>query len=307
MDKPTTNRYKAFKNVKSFLQQYHDILILLNLYGVEEAEYLALFLLLQTAVDKEGEETSQVAASKATIKFDMSEFIYELSLTGSVQAHQLHFHELSLELDKPLGYLADANDIDAHARAINLIGLLDNDDLTEITPQNIIDAKAKAAAFFDIMDKPKLEIETKAAETTDVIIDLMNQLDEPKNRIGKIIHSKQKDLVEIWDRIVTVGKPSGVRHTSIALKIMDEKTSAILRKVKATFTNGTKTIVKYSTKSGWIQVHSLETGNWTVVIEFPTYITEILTNVGVFENKLARFEIKLKKTPPPTPPTPPTE
>ena len=312
MDKPNQTRNNAFLRVKKFLDDYHDILILLNLYGVEEAEFMAIFLLLQTAVDKEAHDITVVAADKAVVKEDMSQFIYELCLTGSVQAHQLHKFELSLELDKSLGYLSDANDTDAAGRAEDLVKLLDNPDLTEITAQNIIDAKEKVLAFKNIRVQPKLEIEYKAAETTSLIPDLMDQLDEPKNRIGKLIHSKQKDLIETWDKVSKVGQPTGIRHTSMALNVIDSETESILRKVKATITNGTKTIVIYSSKKGWIRALSLETGNWTIFIEFNNYISQVFTNIGVNENEIVRFTIKLVKLPIPgtTPPentTPSTE
>ena len=107
--------------------------------------------------------------------------------------------------------------------------------------------------------------------------------------------------------MIKVGKPIGIHHTSMALKLMDDETKAPLRKVKVTITNGTKTIVKYSTKREWIHVHSLESGNRTIIIEFNTYDTVIKTKVGVFENNIARLEIKIKKTPPQKPTPPPAE
>ncbi|MEI8204633.1 MAG: carboxypeptidase-like regulatory domain-containing protein [Bacteroidota bacterium] len=301
MNKFEIARWTKNLNVKLFLSENHDDLILILLYLVEENEFLALMAEVQTAIDKEAEDISVITAEKQLVKFDMGHFLFDLSLRASVEAHQLHMNELSLALDRPLSYFTDASDTDASTRAHETIALLSNPALTSILPADIVTAHAKETAYNAIKILPKHEIKLKKSETTAIIPEKLNLIDESENRIGKLIYSYRKNLINAWEEVIKVGEPVGVRHISLVFKLTDHTTGVPLPKVKVTLTNGITTITRYSSKIGWARFYSLETGNWSAQIEYETYHSQSKTDIGIEEDKIVKFDIKLEKTTPTTP------
>ena len=324
MNKFEITRWTKDLNVALFLEENHDELILIDLYSVEEAEHIALMAETQTAIDREAEDITVITIEKENVKEDMGQFLFDLCLRGSVQAHQLHLNELSLALDRPITYFTNANETDAGTRAHEIITLLTNPALTSILEEDLVTAHEKEAAYNAIKILPRHEIKLKKAETTAIIPDKLNSVDESENRIGKIIYSYKKNLIKAWEEVIKVGEPVGVRHISLIMKVLDETTEVPLIKVKVTATNGVITIIKYSSKLGWVRFYSLETGNWSTLTQFENYLPDTKTDIGIEEDKIAKFEVKLKKinpTPPeeetpteetpnpetPSDPTPPTE
>ncbi|MEI8203995.1 MAG: carboxypeptidase-like regulatory domain-containing protein [Bacteroidota bacterium] len=304
MKKPEIARWLKNLNVAKFLHDNHDDLILIELYAVEEAEHIALMAEILTAINREAEDIKVITAQKQLIKEDLALNLIDLCLRASVQAHQLHLNELSIALDRPVTYITQANDINAETRSAKLISLLTNTALTCITHADIINIRAKASEFNAIKILPKHEIKERKAQTTNLIPIKLNLIDESENRIGKLIHSYRKNFISTWDEITKVGKPIGVHHTSIIIKLLDETTNVPLSKVKVTATNGIISLVHYTTNLGWVRFFSLETGNWSIQAEFETYQPDEITNIGVDEENTAKFEIKLKKVPPPPSETP---
>ena len=89
---------------------------------------------------------------------------------------------------------------------------------------------------------------------------------------------------------------TGTFNQNAVLTFRDFATNVILYKVKATFTKGSQSFVKYSTKSGKITIKGKEQGNWTVLIEAETYVSQNLTNVSFDPEKpILKMTIKLVK------------
>ena len=235
----------------------------------------------------------------------MIDLIYMYQLRACVRAHQIPNVELELSLDLPRTYISENDDATVAVKAEEIKKIMKDNLalLPNILPADITDMEDAIAAYNAALSAPKIAIDDRKAFGSDPIPDLINDSDIPKNNIGKLVHSYLPDLAHDFDIIARIGKSTGVRHTSIAVQYTDDATGVHLKNIKCTITKGQETIIKKSTKTGWVRAYSLDSGNWIVTSEDPEYTTDIQTNVGVDEDHIERFYIKLKKKDPNDPET----
>jgi len=105
------------------------------------------------------------------------------------------------------------------------------------------------------------------------------------------------DLYASYQEANKIGKPSGTRHTSLILHIMDSLSGAPLRYVKCNITKSITSISRKTTEKGYVRFYSLENALWNVTVEYDGYETFMQEEVGTNKNKIVSLEIKLKKIP----------
>jgi hypothetical protein len=89
---------------------------------------------------------------------------------------------------------------------------------------------------------------------------------------------------------------SGNRLENAVFTFRDTATNVAIDKVKVTFTKGSLTFIQYSTKRGLITVKGKAQGNWTMLIEAETYLSQTITNVAFDPTKpILKMLIKLVK------------
>lgn len=305
MKKSDQLRYNALKRVQDFNVLFALILAPIVEFLAEKLKLDTLVTKIEDAMAIQNKDIKAVAVNKEVLENIMAETIFKFQLRAAVRANQLALVELELSLDKPISYITRNEDDVVILRANEIknimktnLGVLDN-----LTPADIVDMEAAIAAYVDKKDEPDEAIDDRKSLGTDPIPELLNQADVPKNNIGKLVLSYLPDKAHQWDTLARVGKPTSVRHTSIALRYTDFVTGAPLKDVKAFASNGLETIEKLSTRKGWVRFISLDTGNWSVTSEHPVYRTDSKTDIDVFEDKMVRFDVQLQKQGPPEPET----
>jgi len=68
-----------------------------------------------------------------------------------------------------------------------------------------------------------------------------------------------------------------------------------LKKVKATFTHGAASHVKFSTKKGNVRFLSLETGNYTLTSTMKGYVSSVKNNISINDEHILKLTIRLQK------------
>ena len=215
---------------------------------------------------------------------------------ASVQAYNTNNADLAISLDHPVNYLSRANDDDLIGRTTALKTIM-NDNLTILTviaPDDITLMETLISDFKAVKDMPMAEIKEIKAEGTDPIPGLLDDIDVIKHKISKLLYSDFPELYPTWKSEIKVGSPVGARNTSLVVQYFDMGTGAILSKVKATVNNMSESIVKYSTKKGYVRFYSLNTGNYMLTSEHPAYITDIKNNVGVNNTQIVRLNVSMQ-------------
>ncbi len=297
MTKKENARYDAAERGSLFLTTYDVQLMAIVLYAVLKVKYFDLFDKLTQARLKQIEQTGDITALKKALKSIMINTIYKFMLRASVQAFNLDKPDLAVSLGKPLVYLTQGSDNDAVAHCTDMRKIMSDNATTldVIEPADLDAMEAAIKAFKLVLAKPKAKIKAKKAEGTNPIPGLLNDLDVIIDKIGKLILSYLPQLSATWVSEMKVGKPSGIRHTSLALLSLDAATGTALPKVKVTLKKGSKTIVKYSTKRGWIRAFNLESGNYDITIQHETIQTVHLTDIGVNNKRVVKLEVRLLK------------
>ena len=251
-------------------------------------------------------DTTNLAAIKELNLILMIEIVFKFMLRSAVQASELELPELEISLDHPITYFTATDDDTAAVRceAIKQIMKTKLTTLTCLTAGDITDMEDAILAYNNSNKKPKEAIDNRKTKGTDEILILLNAADPTKNNIGKVFHSYLPDAADLFDKAAFIGKSTGIRHTSIALQILDSLANMPLKGVKITATNGTDTFEKLTTAKGWIRLYSLPNALWNITIEYPNYITQHLLNIPSIDSKMTLLKIKLVKiqtgiTPPP--------
>jgi hypothetical protein len=297
MKKKEIARFEADERVNNFMTEHDTDLSTINLYAVIKAFFLTAFNLLKVAIQKQASDTSIYAANKAILWANMAESLFKFSLRASVQAHILNNFELELSLDKPIGYFSECEDLLALRRATEQKDIMKNNltILTELSPGDITQMESDIQVFSDARDKPDDQIKVKKALGTDPIPGLLNDIDVHKNLVGKLVYSYLPDLVAEWDERSRIGKPKGLRHISMAVHYISAESGIYLKGVTCTINDSSETIVKQSTKKGWVHFYSLTPRDWSLTSELEGYETDVQPNVGIDENHIVRLDIKLRK------------
>jgi hypothetical protein len=242
--------------------------------------------------------TSYAAAKQQTQNY-MVDLVYKFQLRGAVKAHELNNFDLEASLSHPKTYITVNDDAGIGVKAEEIKNILksNKDDLTNIKDEDITLMENAIQAYNDILNAPKEAIDKRKAYGTDLINNLLNETDVPKDNIGKLIHSYFPDLVPGWDQAIKVGKSSGVRHTSIAIQFTVAGTELKLKNVKCTVTNGSETFTAKSTALGWVRFYSLITDKWTATCELETFETCTLSNIEADDYHVERHYVPLQKKP----------
>jgi hypothetical protein len=212
-----------------------------------------------------------------------------------VQAAGLDKTELAISLDHPIGYLSETSDDELIGRATNLKTIMaDNISiLTELEPDDITAMETAINNFKEAKDKPQEEIKDKKALGTDPIPGLLDDIDIIKHGISNLLEAKFSDLYPVWKSRIKVGTPVGIRNTSLVIRYYDAASDGYLHKVKATVENASGSLVKSSTKKGYVRFFSLDTATYIVTSEHPNFITDVMTNVGVINTQIVRLDVRL--------------
>ena len=248
-------------------------------------------------------DTTNLAAIKELNLILMIEIVFKFMLRSAVQASELELPELEISLDHPITYFTATDDdtVSVRCEAIKKIMKTNLTTLTCLTAGDITDMEAAILAYNNSNKKPKEAIDNRKTKGTDEIVILLNAADPTKNNIGKVFHSYLPDAADLFDKAAFIGKSTGIRHTSIAIQILDSLANMPLKGVKITATNGTDTFEKLTTAKGWIRLYSLPNAIWNITIEYPNYITQHLLNIPSIDSKMTLLKIKLVKIQPPLP------
>jgi hypothetical protein len=300
MTKLENARYEAADRGSIFLETYDTELMAIVLYVVLKTKYNDLFVKITNARIKQYEQTGDITALKAALKHLMLSTVYKYLLRASVQAFNLNDTDLAVALDKPLSYISQGTNSDAIGRATILAKIMADNvaTLTVLLPADILEMETVIKDFTLILSKPKSKIKVKKTEGTDPIPGLLNEIEIIQKQIGKLILSYLPHLSNQWEVETKVGTPLGIRHTSVIGRYLEAETGVPLRKVKVTISNGAQDIIKYSSVKGYIRAYNLDSDNYTITAEHETFETSILTGIGVDNQHIARYEVKLQKTKP---------
>ena len=205
--------------------------------------------------------------------------------------------ELELSLDKPISYFSKGEDILIIQRCSEQKEIMKNNvaTLTDITPANITMMEAKIQDFIAIHDKPNDSKKMKKVHATEPIHDKLNEIDGPKNILGKIVYGYLPDLISEWNEISRIGDSEGLHHTSLFVQYTGFDTGIHLKNVQCTLTDGITTITKKSSIKGWVRFYSLNPGEWTLTSTYMGYETDVLDKIGTDKDRIVNLEVKLKK------------
>ncbi len=297
MNKPQKNRWHAILRGKDFNAKYASELSNIEEFGPYMATYNQLIAQVEDALNNQAVDVTSSTPTKKKLKLQMGQCIIKYAERSVVKANMMHESILEESLKKSLSYIIRARDIEAESRASVIkeimkknLNVLDNLSLGDIG-----EMEASIAAFKSIRGTPVKMKKLKKTKGTDLIPDLLNKLDVMKGYMSNLIHSYLPDLTPAWEEYIKVGKPLGRRKLSLIVSYKDWEVNVPLRKIKVTLTNGVRTIEKFSTKKGFTQFHSLESGNWTLTAEHKMYFMEVRTDIKVIHGEIGKLDIRMRK------------
>jgi hypothetical protein len=300
MTKKENARYEAAERGSLFLETHDAELTTIVLYAVLKAKYGDIFAKITTARLKQFEQTGDITALKMALKSIMLNTVYKFMLRSSVQAFNLDKTDLYTSLNKPIYFLSQGSNNDAIGHCTDMLKIMTDNasTFTVLQPADLTDMDTAIENFTNILAKPKAKIKTKKAEGTDPIPGLLNDLDLIKEQIGKLILSYLSHLSHTWEVAIKVGQPTGIRHTSLAVRFLEAATLVPLAKIKVTITRGPNSIIKYSSVKGWVRLFNLDNGNYNITAEHETVETNTLTDIGIDNKRIVRLEVRLMKKKP---------
>ena len=219
----------------------------------------------------------------------MSHLLWLNAPRASVQAGELNSTELPITPSEPEAYIGNADDTLAIERAKKHLTLMQNAALTILIPADLLEMQAAIDLFEGKKTAPQLAIDEKKSYGTAKIPDILHDLDNDTDAIGKLIHSFSMPFSTYWDEANKIGTPEGMRHYSAIFKVTDSITAGPIPKVQVTAYNGETTIVKFCSEKGYARFPSMESGNWNFKIEINTYLPNTLTNLGIEDRKSTRL------------------
>ena len=213
--------------------------------------------------------------------------------------------ELFKSLDIKITTITDIKDSQIGTRCMELFNIMKKNAaiLTNIKPADFTQMTQVMDDYNAILAAPKTAIEKRKASGTDIIHSLVIEAQGHMKNLVKIFHSYLPDNAHLADVAARIGRPSSVRYTSIALHILDSVGHMPLRKVKCTLTNGTDTIIRYSSRKGFIRFYSLPNALWTITLDYPDYQSYYQKEIATVEKQIVRININLVKNAAPDDPS----
>ncbi|MEI6124305.1 MAG: hypothetical protein WCQ95_11845 [Bacteroidota bacterium] len=294
------------------LDALHRIQNLCDTYAVPLAlilEFTPLKALLDGIITKievaraiNAQNITNFTTTKEVTCITMAETVYKFMLRGAIKAAELNLSglEKSLSIAKYQIIKSDDAGIAVKCEEIKEILKTNITVLTNILPANITTMETVIHAYNLALDAPKEAIDKRSIFGTHAVNKLLNEADAHKINMGKIFHAYlPADVAAAFDLAAKIGKPTGRRHLSIHLNFLDVDTGGPVINVKTTFTKGSLSETRTSSKRGSIQIYSLEVGAWTATCESEIYKTVSQTNIDVQDKQTVHLLFKLiKKTTP---------
>ncbi len=297
MTKFETTRNNSNLKAEAFILEHDTELSTITLYPDLKTGFTNYLAKLKTAILNQNVNIKVITTNKSLIKETLNATMVKYMLRASIQAHQLGKVEIEDALNLSENHILYTPDNLAATTAQNLYNLMNANAavLTILKPADFTEMQAAIDSFTSIQVLPVKNIQHKKAVGTGLIPMLLDEVDIYKSLIGKLIHSYLPALAADWDDTVKVGKPAGTRHISIIMKFRDADTGDPVINVTTTFTKGSLTEVRKSTKRGCIQIYTLEVGAWTATSVSEIYNTVVNTNISVGDKRTARITLKLQK------------
>jgi 5-hydroxyisourate hydrolase-like protein (transthyretin family) len=296
MDKFQIVRDKANERGLTFLAANDTELSTSGLYGPFKLKYTNTMLLMDAAKQKQFEETQDITFDKEYHRNLVGQTVWKFSNRGSAQAFSLNMPDLAKALDKSLYFILKGKAGEVYGKANNLYLKMKEyeTELDEIEAADFTKMETMLKDFKKVLNAPKEEIKEKKTEGTDPIPGLLDEMDVIKGHIGKVIQSYFSHLYEAWLEVIKVGKPEAMRRTSLVAFITDKVTGVPMRKVKVTLKKGDIAIVKKTTKKGYVRFYSLESGNYTLIAEYPDYDSYYQDSIGLDDNHIEKILIGMR-------------
>ena len=305
MKSPEELRFESTLKIRDLCTVYHDQLVLIEEYPPLKLALDNHILKLNDARALNMADLSNLFVNKDVVQEAVVALVFKFMLRAAVKASAIGNTELEVSLDHPLSYFTECDDatVEVRCEATKKIMKTNILLLTNILPADITAMEAALLAYHNALLSPEEAIEKRKTQGTEIITQLLNNAEPTRSNIGKLFHSYLPEAASLFDAAASTGKSTGIRHTSIALQILDSLAGMPLKGVKVTITNGSETITKYTTDRGWVRFYSLNNALWNLTIEYPDYISQHLPNIPSIDNKMTLLNKKLVKIQPP----PPTE
>jgi len=298
MNNYVIRRYTSHKKGQSFLNDRNAEYSAITLYPAVKSKYDSKLAEIDAALGVMDIDVHSITSTKDELKLIMGNLTLKYVNIGFLDADSNDKHELAKSLDVALYAITDLPDEEAKVKATYLKDLLKDNiaDLEDITPADIVSIEKAISLFALKQTEPEEKISFKKVEGTGKVLQLLNELNEIRKKLGKLIQAYTPANYELWKNTTKVGKAMGSRKQSMVLLYKDLDTKVPLYKVKATITNGEETIVKYSSKKGRIVFYTLPSGNWKLISELPCYAKEENTKIGIDADHIERITIILRQT-----------
>ncbi len=308
MKKIELAHYNSDDGGRTFLENNLTELMLLPLFHPLYDRFSLDMTTLEVAILKQSEDYKYIAADKAIYKKIMGNIVITYCMRGYIQAFILQLPELAGSLKYPRSYVTYAADKLALSHATDLRNMLNDNKsvITEITEDIIDEIDLAISRFSDVLNKPKNKIKERKSEGTEKLAPNFQKVGFDKELIGTFLEAYKPNLASGWYNATKIGAGIGRRHNSLLYRFLDSNSGTPIYKMKCIITNGVETIVKYTSKKGYLRLNSLEVGTYNVTYEHPTYPGGSRTNIGIDDHHTAKATIKLTKIiPPPIVPNPP--
>ena len=296
MNKYEKARFRAFRRLESFMKQINDELMTVELYPNQKIGFDNAMKQLHKAIQKQAKQVKGTTTNKGVLKTNMIDTMFKFTNRACIQALDLQLNNIYFALKKPVTYFSRGKGHDIIGRATAIKNIM-SDNLAALpclSDADIAEMELAIKQYSKIQHRPKFEIGQNKALGTDQIPVWLNKTGEFADNICKLITSYLPHHLGIWNEHAKVGKPLGVRHVSLAIHLTDEVNDLPLIRIKCTVFNGTETIIKYSSKRGWIQFHSFYSASMDIAIEDPYHEPVYLQNISAVEKKTTRINLKLK-------------
>ena len=296
MKKGIIARYNSHKKTREYFDENTGLYTPILTFPPVNAAHKEHYHDLEAAMELQGYNIEPYTATKSVVKELMVSTIMTFADKGYVQAGILGLSELAKSLDITSTYLYGKSDEDAKINCTNIKNIIKTNiaELDEVTAADVVTMESIITKFSDYQVMPAKKISIRKSEGTEQINVLINVLDEDRKKLTKIVSGYTPEKLDAYLEIIKIGKPEGIRKLALRVKYTDVDTHVPVTKVKVTLTNGMQTIVKYTTKKGFVSFYSVPTGTWKVTAEHPLYQKDVIEKIGIDEKHVERFTVALR-------------
>ena len=288
----------SYDRIGQFNLKHTSDLATITDYAGEKTKFDTLVAAIIAAGLVQEDDASGNTKTSVFTKKAMAQVVIKFAKRGVVKARNANNLVLAEELDQPITYIMKATKTEAVQRAKDMRNAMNNNliTLTNITAANITQIDSAITAYDNVKDNPTIARQIKKAQGTLVLPPNYALTDVVVENMFNLVYSYFDDVKPAMVDELSLARQilnTGIRHTSVMVKVVDEAGKIIPPASIKDVSNGK--IYTAEDKTDMVHVAKHKAGHFHFTISAPGYV-EVDLEVDVKQGMSNEYTVKLVKS-----------